>query len=79
MIAGGQPSRPAANEIERDVQSLVVLRIRRDIGLRSGLLVPFRLQVTAQRSLADRISEAFDLLRHFLKNFNIRRDTLGLD
>src|SRR5262249_33854619 len=41
----------AADEIERGVQRLVVLRIRRDIGLRAGLLVAFGLKVSAQRRL----------------------------
>src|SRR5215468_6631169 len=31
----------AADEIERGVERLVVLRIRRDIGLRAGMLVAF--------------------------------------
>src|SRR5262245_41292128 len=38
----------AADEIERGV----VLRIRRNIGLRAGLLVAFGLEMAAQRSLA---------------------------
>jgi len=45
----------AADEIERGVQRLVVLRIRRDIGLRAGLLVAFGLKVSAQRRLAARV------------------------
>src|SRR6266545_2468582 len=40
----------AADEIECGVERLVVLRIRRDIGLRAGLLVAFGLEVAAQRS-----------------------------
>jgi hypothetical protein len=39
----------AADEIERGVKRLVVLRIRRDIGLRAGLLIAFGLEVSAQR------------------------------
>src|SRR5262249_55252984 len=31
----------AANEIERGVERLVILRVRRDVGLRAGLLVAF--------------------------------------
>src|SRR5262245_63892216 len=38
----------AADEIERGVQRLIVLRIRRDIGLRAGLLVALGLEVAAQ-------------------------------
>src|SRR5262245_14984646 len=41
----------AANEIKRGVKRLVILRIRRDVGLRAGLLVAFRLEVAAQRGL----------------------------
>src|SRR5262249_18482851 len=37
----------AGNEIERGVERLVVLRIRRDIGLRAGLFVAFGLEVAA--------------------------------
>src|SRR6516162_9734584 len=40
----------AADEIERGVQRLVVLRIRRDIGLRAGLLVASGPEVTAQQA-----------------------------
>src|SRR5262249_21610317 len=40
----------AADEIERGMERLVVLGIRRDIGLRAGLLVASGLEVAAQRS-----------------------------
>jgi hypothetical protein len=45
----------AADEIERGVQRLVILRIRRDVGLRAGLLGTFGLEVSAQRSFAARV------------------------
>src|SRR5262249_19802163 len=51
----------AADEIERGVQRLVVLRVRRDIGLRPGLLVAFGLKVSAQRSLAARVGAHLEL------------------
>jgi hypothetical protein len=37
------------------VQRLVILRIRRDVGLRAGLLVALGLEVSAQRSLTARV------------------------
>src|SRR5712672_2378599 len=54
----------AADEIERGVERLVVLRIRRDVGLRAGLLVAFRLEVAAQRSLAARVGACLEFLGH---------------
>src|SRR5262249_47393452 len=69
----------ATDEIERGVQRLVVLRIRRDIGLRAGLLVAFGLKVSAQRRLAARIGARFELLRHLLQHLDVGRDTLRLD
>src|SRR5438309_1978384 len=69
----------AADEIERGVQRLVVLRIRRDIGLRAGLLVAFGLKVSAQRRLAARVGARFELLRHVLQHLNVGRDALRLD
>jgi hypothetical protein len=42
----------AADEIERSVQRLVILRIWWDVGLRASLLVARGLEVAAQRSLA---------------------------
>jgi hypothetical protein len=49
----------AADKVERGVECLVVLRIRRDIGLRPGLLVAFGLEMAAQRSLAARGAPRF--------------------
>src|SRR5215472_138201 len=69
----------ATDEIERGVQRLVVLRIRRDIGLRAGLLVAFGLKVSAQRRLAARVDARFELLRHVLQHLDVGRDTLRLD
>src|SRR5262249_42385034 len=54
----------AADEIERSVKRLVVLRIRRDIGLRAGLLVTFGPVMAAQRGLAALCCGRVDLLRH---------------
>src|SRR5262245_3943519 len=69
----------AADEIERSVERLVVLRIRRNIGLRAGLLVASGLEVAAQRSLAARVGARFELLRHVLQHLDVGRDALRLD
>src|SRR5436190_20437758 len=54
----------AADEIERSVKRFAVLRIRRDIGLRAGLLVALGLEVAAQRSLAAGVGAGFELFGH---------------
>src|SRR5438034_6572027 len=69
----------ATNEIERGVKRLVVLRIRRDIGLRAGLLVAFGLEVSAQRSFAARVSARFELLGQLLQHLDVGRNALRLD
>ena len=58
----GRVLQDVANEIERGVKRLVVVRIRRNIGLRAGLLVAFGLQVSAQRSLTARVGARLELL-----------------
>ena len=40
------------------MERLIILRIRRDVGLRAGLLVAFGLEVSAQRSLTARLERA---------------------
>src|SRR5215467_13625110 len=69
----------AAGDIGRGVERLVVLRIRRDIGLRAGLLVALGLEMAAQRSLAARVGARFELFWHLLQHFDVGRDALGLD
>src|SRR5499433_776783 len=69
----------AADEIERGVERLVVLRVRRDIGLRAGLLVASGLEVAAQRSLAARVGARLELLGYLLQHLDVGRDALGLD
>src|SRR5262245_62026688 len=69
----------AADEIERGVERLVVLRIRRDIGLRAGLLVASGLEVAAQRSLASRVGAGLELFGHLLQYLDVGRNALRLD
>src|SRR5262249_25364572 len=69
----------AADEIERRVQRFVILWIRRDVGLRAGLLVAFGLEVSAQGGLAAGVGARFELLGDLLQHFDVGRDTLRLD
>src|SRR5215470_6182577 len=69
----------AADEIERGVERLVVLRIRRDIGLRAGLLAALGLEVPAKRSLAARVGARLELLGYLLEHLDVGRNTLRLD
>src|SRR5262249_61537768 len=69
----------AANEIERGMEHLVVLRIWWNVGLRAGLLVSFGLEVPAQRCLAARIGARFELVGHLLKHLDVGGNALRLD
>src|SRR5262249_46908150 len=69
----------AADEIERGVERLVVLRVRRDIGLRAGLLVALGLEVAAQRGLAARVGARLELLGYLLQHLDVGRNALRLD
>src|SRR5438067_6028641 len=68
-----------ADEIKCGVKRLVILRIRRDVGLRAGLLVALCLEVAAQRSLTARVGARFELFRHVLEHLDVGRDALRLD
>src|SRR5262249_61220013 len=68
----------AADEIERGVERLVVLGIRRDVGLRAGLLVAFGFEVAAQRGLAARVGARLELFGHLLQHLDVRRNTFPL-
>ena len=45
----------AADEVERSVERLVILRVRRDVGLRAGFLLAVALEVAAQQGFAARV------------------------
>src|SRR5258707_9741244 len=53
----------AADEIERGVQRLLVLWIRRAIRIRARLLLPLGLKVSAERRLAARVGARFAIPR----------------
>src|SRR6516164_55366 len=61
------------------MERLVVLWIRRNVGLRAGLLFPFCLEMPAQRGFALRIGALFELLWDVLQDLNVGRDAFGLD
>src|SRR5262249_15975001 len=67
----------AADEIERGVQRLIILWIRRGVGLRAGLLVALGLGVAAQRSLAARVGARPWRLGRLLRHFAVRGDAGG--
>src|SRR5262245_65888498 len=69
----------AADEIERGMKRLVILRIRRDIRLRAGLLGAFGLEVSAQRSLTARVGSGLEPGRHLLQHLDVGRATLRRD
>ena len=71
--------RHAAQQVERRVQRLVVLVVRRDPGLRAGLLGAVGRKVAAHRGFALQFGAALEFVRHVLQHFDIRRDALGLD
>ena len=59
------------------MQRLVVFRVRRDVGLRAGLLVAFGLEVAAQRSLALGVGARLEFLGHVLQHLDVGRDALA--
>src|SRR5215468_8395762 len=73
------PSLASTQQRQRPQQSLVVLRIGRDIGLRAALLGALPGKVAAQRGLALGLALRLRLVRHVLQHFDVRRDALGLD
>src|SRR5205814_7541487 len=69
----------AAQQLQGEAERLVVLRIRRHVGLRTSLLLALRLKVAAQGRLALGIGARFELVRDVLEDLDIGRDALGLD
>src|ERR1017187_9914105 len=72
----------AAQQVFCHVQRLVVLLVRRNVGLRAGLfLACVALEVAAQRGLAlgAGIGLRFDVIRQVLQHLDVGHDALGLD
>src|SRR5262249_17035884 len=69
----------AAHEIKRRVERLVVPRIKRNVGLRPGLLLPIAFEVTKQGRFTAQVATSLELLRHVLQHLDVRSDALGLD
>src|SRR5258705_5394063 len=61
----------AVQQVSRRLQRLVVLGVRRHVGLRAGLLVAFRLQMAAQRGLALGVGTGLPLVRHVLQHLDV--------
>src|SRR5882724_2199426 len=66
-------------QVGRRLQRLVVLGVRRHVGLRAGLLVTLGFQMAAQRGFALGVGARLQLVRHVLQHFDIGNDALGLD
>src|SRR5262249_29061093 len=69
----------AAQEVERGMQRLVVLRVLRDVGLRAGLLgaLALTLEVAAQLRLAGHVVPLL-IGRHVLQHLDVGRHALRL-
>ena len=86
-IAALSPVRRRASAVDLDavqqvvghLQRLVVLGVRRHVGLRAGLLVAVGLQMAAQRGFALGVGPRLQLVRHVLQHLDIGNDALGLD
>jgi hypothetical protein len=69
----------AAQQVESRGKRLVVLLVRRNVGLRTGLLRAFGGEMAAHGRLSLGVGAYFELVRHILQHFDIRRDALRLD
>src|SRR5882757_1231363 len=69
----------AMQQVGGGLQRLVVLGVRRHVGLRTGLLVAVILQMAAQRGLTLGVGTRLQLVRHVLQHLDIGHDALGLD
>src|ERR1019366_8281888 len=82
LVAGGRRGGidlDAVQQIVRHLQGLVVLGVRRHVGLRTGLLVALGLQVAAQRGFALGVGPRLQLVGHVLQHLDVGNDALGLD
>src|ERR1017187_3979561 len=82
LVAGGRRGGidlDAVQQIGGHLQGLVVLGVRRHVGLRTGLLVALGLQMAAQRGLALGVGPRFQLVGHVLQHLDIGNNALGLD
>src|SRR5579872_603315 len=66
-------------KIDRRDELLVILGVRRDIGLRALLLVVAVLQMALERGFALRIVLALQIVRHILEDLDVGIDALGLN
>src|SRR3984893_12075251 len=82
LVTGGRRGRIDLDAVEQVVghlQRLVVLGVRRHVGLRTGLLVAFGFQMAAQRGFALGIGPRLPLVGHVLHHLDVGNDALGLD
>src|SRR6266851_1948517 len=69
----------AVEQIGRHLQGLVVLGVRRHVGLRTGLFVALGFQMAAQRGFALGVGARLQLVGNVLQYFDIGNNAFGLD
>src|SRR5438552_3914103 len=83
LVAGcgyrGRGRLDAVQQVGRGLQRLVVLGVRRHVGLRAGLFVAVGFQMAAQRGLALGVGARLQFVRHVLQHLDVGHDALGLD
>src|SRR5262249_51685542 len=68
-----------AQQLVGHVERLVVFRVWRNVGLRTGLLLTFGPEVTAPRRFAAGVGARLHLIRNVLHYLAVRRNAPGLD
>src|SRR6267154_4835887 len=71
--------RGTAQQVKRQIERLVILGVRRNVGLRTGFLLAFGAQVPTQRGLAPGGYPRLELLGHILQHLDVGHDSLCLD
>src|SRR5580704_8379766 len=73
-LGGGRVDGDAAQKIVGGVERLVVLLVRRNVGLRSRLLGALGGKVAAHRGLTLGIDAALQLIRNILQHLDVGRE-----
>ena len=75
----GRVRNGTAKKIERFLERLIVLFVRRHVGLRARFFGAFRLEVTAERGLACDIGARLKIRGHLLEYLYVRLNAFRLD
>jgi hypothetical protein len=68
----------SAQQIERHFDRFIVRFVRRNIGLRAGLLGTFGFEVAAQRCFALGVDLSLQVVRNVLQDFDVRRCSVSV-